>query len=946
MDAQRWQQLKQLLAEAGERPLADRQRFLDEHCPDRGLRAEVLDLLAADARLTDLIAREVRTVIAPGSHLGHYEIGDLIGRGGMGVVYRARDLRLLRDVAVKVLPSALTADPDRLARLRHEARLLASLNHPHICAIHQLEETDGVSALILELIEGETLADRLRARGEGKGLPLDETIRLARQVVDALDTAHQRGIVHRDLKPANIKITPGGAVKVLDFGLGKLTSAPGEHALTMGTVDGAVLGTVGYMSPEQARGLPVDKRTDVWAFGCVLFDMLTGRQAFGGKTASDVIASVLSGEPDWTVLPVTTPNGLRRLLRRCLEKDRERRLRDIADARCDLEDDAPVVDTRALPPSPGWRREIVAVAIGLAALVGIWFASGRLRSPAPESRGPALVGQFTVSLRPDEALVNLDMPAVAMSADGRLIAFVGGDAVRRLYVRAIDELTARAVPGTEGASSPFFSPDGRTVAFFSAGAIKTVSVDGGDPVVVCACGASNPRGGAWSADGTIAFAPAPGTPLFRVPAIGGTRQPLTTLAGTRGEGAHHWPAFMPDGKAVLYSVGTGAMSSWDEREIVVQSLATGARRTVAHGTAARYVDSGHLVVARGGALLAIPFDAARLEPSGPPVRIAEGVVQSAFGAAQFDVSRTGTIVSVPGDVIEREIISVTRDGAIEPLPLPRRTYWSVRRSPDDRRLALGVEAANYGVWIYDLPRATMTRLTFDGTNAWPIWTPDGRRVTYNSTRSSGVLNLFWRAADGSGDDERLATSDVIQIPDSWSPDGRYLAYQNNGAGTGRDIWILDRTGAQKPWPFVRTQFDEGGAAFSPDGRWIAYVSTESGTRNVFVRSFDGTGEKWQISTEGGAGPVWATDHRQLFYMAGRRMMVVDIDQTPMFHAGLARVLFEAAVEPAGFQQNYDVSADGQRFYMIRSRGPAAPVSQLQLAMNWVGAAVRRTGRVR
>jgi eukaryotic-like serine/threonine-protein kinase len=943
MDAQRWQHLKQLLAEVGERPLADRQRFLDEHCPDPGVRAEVLDLLAADARLTDLIVREMRTVIAPGFQLGHYEIRDLIGRGGMGVVYRARDMRLLRDVAVKVLPSELTADPDRLARLRHEAQLLASLNHPHICAIHQLEEADGVSALVLELIDGETLAERLRARGDGKGLPLDETIRIARQVVEALDTAHQRGIVHRDLKPANIKITPGGAVKVLDFGLGKMTGPQGEHARTMGTIDGAVLGTVGYMSPEQARGLPVDKRTDVWAFACVLFEMLTGRPAFPGETASDVIASVLSGEPDWTMLPATTPGGLRRLLRHCLEKDRDRRLRDIADARRDLDDDARA-DTRALPPSPRWRREIVVAAIGFAALGGLWFANGRLRSPAPESPRPALVGQFTLSLRPDEALVNLDMPAVAASPDGRVIAFVGGDAVRRLYVRAIEELTARAVPGTEGASSPFFSPDGRTVAFFSAGAIKTVSVDGGDPIVVCACGAENPRGGAWSADGTIAFAPAPGTPLFRVPAKGGTRQPLTMLDGRRGEGAHHWPAFMPDGKAILYSVGTGAMSSWDEREIVVQSLATGTRRTVAHGTAARYVDSGHLVVARGGALLAIPFDAARLEPSGPPVRIAEGVVQSAFGAAQFDVSRTGTIVSVPGEVIEREIIAVTRDGSIEPLPLPRRTYWSVHRSPDGRRLALGVEAANYGVWIYDLPRATMTRLTVDGTNAWPIWTPDGRRITYNSTRSSGVLNLFWRAGDGSGDDERLATSDAIQIPNSWSPDGRYLAYQENGSGTGRDVWILDRSGAQKPWPFLHTPFDEGGAAFSPDGRSIAYVSTESGARNVFVRPFHGTGEKWQISTEGGAGPVWAADGRQLLYMAGRRMMVADVDQSPVFHAGSARLLFEAAIEPSGFQPNYDVSADGQRFYMIRSRGPAAPVSQLQLAINWVEAAVRRAGR--
>jgi Tol biopolymer transport system component len=870
-----------------------------------------------------------------GPRLGAYEVREMLGHGGMGEVYRARDTRLKRDVALKVLAAPFAGDAERLTRFAREGELLAALNHPHIAAIYGIEESHDVCALVMEIVEGPTLEDRLAAGP----LAVAEVVGVARQLVDALAAAHDAGIVHRDLKPANIKIRPDGTLKVLDFGIAKMSAAAGpadlraavttESALTR---EGAVLGTAAYMSPEQARGAPVDRRADVWAFGCVLFEMLTGRRAFDGHATADALAAVLTREPDWQRLPAGTPAAIRRLLSRCLEKDPQRRLRDIADARFELVEANEAHETEAVPALQPARRAglgLVLAAVGMlagGALAYVLLPRDATRTPAAQA------GRFSIAFPESLALGNLDQLALAISPDGKRIAFVAGAPAPSLYIRELNDPTPRAIPGTDGAAAPFFSPDSELVAFFAQGRVKKVAARGGDVITVCD-GASNPRGGAWSVDGTIAFTPAPGSALFKVSAEGGTPQPFTKLDVSRGEGAHHWSEFLPDGKSIIYTVGTGRAVSWDERDIMAESLTTGERHVVIQGSAARYVEPGFLVVARGGALSALPFDPKTLRTTGAPVRLTDGVMQSAFGATQFGVSRTGTFVYAAGGINTRELVWYSRQGAATPLPTPGQTYWSVRLSPDAQRLALGVEAANYGVWVWDLVRGTMTRQTFEGTNAYPIWTPDGTRLTYNSTKSGGVLNLFWRPADGSGDDERLAKSDRIQIANSWSPDGTVLAFQEGGLAD-RDIWLLT-PGKGAPRPFLQTRFAEGGAQFTPDGRWIAYVSNESGSPNVYVRPYPGPGEKLQISSEGGGGPVWSRDGRELFYRLENRVLAVDMRSGSRLQPGSPRLLFEAPLSVPIYQADYDVSADGQRFIMIRPRGIQQPVTRLELGLNAV-----------
>jgi Tol biopolymer transport system component len=734
---------------------------------------------------------------------------------------------------------------------------------------------------------------------------------------------------------------------MLDFGIARASAlAPVSDGLAGSattaadlTMRGVILGTAAYMSPEQAKGAVVDQRTDVWAFGCVLFEMLTGRRAFPQHDPAEILAAVLTEEPSFTLLPPDTPAAVTRLLRRCLAKDRQRRLRHLGDALLDLEDTDPP------PTATVHRTEAVlrrfAVPLIFLAVGGILGALAMQR-PGPSLRSqppPAFAGRFSLSLPSDVPLANLEWPAVAISPDGRRFAFTAGTPVSHLFVRERDEPAPRQVPGTDGALSPFFSPDSQLVAFFAEGRLKKVAVQGGDVVTVCG-GAANPRGGAWNIDGTIAFTPAPGSALFRVSANGGTPEPLTKLDVSHGEGAHHWPEFMPDGKGILYTAGTGAAASWDDREIIAQSLTTGERHPVAQGSAARYVEPGMLIVARGGGLSAVPFDASTLRATGAPRRITESVLQSIFGATQFSVSREGTITFVPGGTETRELVWYSRDGAVTPVPAPPRTYLSVRLAPDEQRLALGVEAANYGVWIYDFARGTMTRQTFEGTSAYPIWTPDGSRITYNSTKAGGVLNLFWRRADGSGDDERLAQSDGIQIANSWSPDGTVLAFQDTSALTGRDVWLLT-PGSDAPRPFLRTPFQEGGAQFSPDGRWIAYVSNEAGNPNVYVRPFPGPGEKMQISSEGGGGPVWSRNSRELFYRAANRIMAVDLQPGAQLQAGTPHVLFTVPVATPIYQADYDVSADGKRFIMIRHRGEQPAITKFEVAINVLGAEISK-----
>ena len=849
----------------------------------------------------------------------------------MGEVYQARDVTLLRDVAVKILPGTPATDAVRVARFQQEARILASLNHPHIAQIYGFDHANGLSFLALELVEGENLAERIR-RGP---LKLSDAVELTRQIAEALDAAHERGIIHRDLKPANVMITRAGAVKLLDFGVAKVLAAADDAAETIAaeTRAGSLIGTVAYMSPEQARADAVDKRADVWAFGCIVFEMLTATQAFSGRSSADVLAAILHDEPDWRLLPASVPTSVERLLRHCLTKDPRRRLRDIGDALFELESAGDDVGFSGGQTTRARWLAAVAVAVTAVTALGAGVLLGRRLAPASSGRAEGgSGGRFSIALPEGEHLASLEMPAVAISADGRRVAFVAGDTTARLFVRELDQPSGRLLAGTDGAVSPFFSPDGRSVGFFAGGRLKRVSIDGGDVVTVCG-GASNPRGGAWNIDGTIAFAPAPGSALVQVDANGGQPRPLTTLDSKRGEGAQHWPEFLPGGDAIIYTSGTGTASSWDDRDIVLESLATHQRRIIAHGSSARYVASGHLVVARGGALMMLPFNLQQLQATGGPVRVADGVMQSEYGASQFSVSRNGSFVIVPGDQRERELVWISRNGAAKPLSVPPQTFWSIRLSPDGTRLALGIEGSSYAVWIYDLSRGTMTRQTFEGTSAYPIWTPDGKGLTFNSTRSGGVLNLFWRPADGSGEAERLATSDAIQIANSWSPDGRLLMYQDSSPSTGRDIWVWSRAD-RKSSPWLRTPYDEGGAMFSPDGRWLAYVSSEGGSANVYVRPFPGAGETLQISNDGGGGPVWSANGRELFYREPNgRMMAVDIEAVAPLRAGRPHVLFDAPRSTPIFQADYDVTRDGQQFIMFRPRGDRAPVTRIDIGVH-------------
>lgn len=857
----------------------------------------------------------------------------------MGEVYKARDTRLRRDVALKVLPQSVAADADRLARFEREAQTLAALNHSHIAAIYGLEESDGTCALVMELVEGPTLADRI-AQGP---LPLDEALPVACQIAEALEAAHEAGIIHRDLKPANIKLRPDGTVKVLDFGLAKTmepavpagtpANSPTVTSPALMTHAGVILGTAAYMSPEQARGHSVDRRTDIWAFGCVLFEMLTGRSAFEGTTTVDVLSAVIQRQPQFSLLP-RTPTNLERLLRRCLEKDRTRRLRDIGDALLELQDELSHERESGDRRTSPWRLAAPALFGLLGALTGA-FTAYQLTGPPPEPLGLRRA-TLSISLPPDDVLANLDHPALALSPDGGRVVFVAGSPTPRLFVRDIAESDARPLAGTERAASPFFSPDGRSIAFFADGQVKKVAIEGGETVTVCGV-AGNPRGGSWSVNGTIAFTPAPGSAILEVSADGGTPKPLTKLDQQRGEGAHHWPEFMPDGKAILYVVGAGTAASWDDRDIVVESLVTHERQVVAHGSAARYAASGHLLVARGGAVTAQPFDSQRLRTTGSPARLVTGVMQSPFGAAQFAAARNGSFVYVAGGNNDRELVWLSRSGIATPLAAPPQTYWSVRVSPEGKRLALGVEGASYGVSTYDLERETPTRLTLEGTAAYPIWTPDGARLTFNSTKDGGVLNLFWQPADGSGDQERLATSEAVQIPNGWSPDGRLLLYSQAGAETGRDVWLLSRDRPGEPSKYLGTKFDEGGATFSPDGRWIAYVSTEAGAPNVYVRSFTGPSEKIRVSQDGGGGPVWARTGRELFFRSRGQLFAVDVTTGTRLQLSKPRLLFETRLLPTPFpfQADYDVAPDGQRFVMIRPRGEQPLVRQLELVIGAV-----------
>ncbi|HXG56281.1 MAG TPA: protein kinase [Vicinamibacterales bacterium] len=879
----------------------------------------------------------------PGFRAGPYEITALIGEGGMGAVYRARDTRLDRDVAVKIVHPSFAEDPGRLQRFEREARLLASLNHPHIATIHGLEEAGGVRLLIMELVQGITLARRISTGP----LPVNEALAVAVQIAAAIEAAHEGGVIHRDLKPANVMLTPGGDVKVLDFGLAKAMAAEetGPEApfartrTSSGTGAGVMLGTAAYMSPEQARGTGVDRRTDVWAFGCLLYEMLAGRRAFPGATDSDIIVAVLTLEPEWIALPENVPPAIRRLLRRSLEKDVRRRLHDIGDARLEIEDaiagvPEPVSGVVALPPQRAAGRKGPWLAVTAAAIAGAALLGWTLRPDPPPIRSAA---HFDIPLPDGARLAGLDFPAIALSPGETHLAFVasrGGNS--QLYVRPLQSPDAAPIPGTEDALCPFFSPDGQWIAFFASGKLKKVPVGGG-PVRVLADGAIG-FGGVWGTDGQLVFAPNNGSSLLAVSAEGGPTRPVTTLDTARGEFSHRWPELMPDGETVLFVVGTEG--SWDDAQIVAQSLRGGSRRVLVEGgTHPRYVAGRGLVYARAGNLFAVGLDAGARRVTGDPQRVVASVMESSDGAAQFSVSSNGSVAYVAGGDADHRLVWVDRTGAGQPLAAPRGAYATPRLSPDGRSIALVAGRDREEVWRYDIALGELRQVTFNGGSS-PVWSADGSHIAFGASRN-GPSAVFRRRADGSGGDERVTTGARAQMPHSASPDGRMLAIIEHDASGNRDIALLPLEGERSPRPFHPSPATEATPVFSRDGRFIAFASDESGASEIYVAAADGSGPSVRVSRAGGSEPRWHPEGAAVFFRAGPRMMSAPVRTRPALTAGPERLLFEGAfVRGAASAAAYDVSPDGERFLMLTGGDGQEPVRQLTVILGWA-ASLRR-----
>jgi eukaryotic-like serine/threonine-protein kinase len=869
-----------------------------------------------------------------GQTLSHYRITAALGAGGMGEVYRATDTSLGRDVAIKVLPPEVAGDPERLARFRREAHLLASLNHPGIAAIHGIEEAGGQPFLVLELVEGEDLKQRLE-RGP---LAVDEALEVAKQIAEALEEAHDKGIVHRDLKPANVKLTPDARVKVLDFGLAKayaVDAASGgapdlSHSPTLantGTQAGLILGTAAYMSPEQARGGPVDKRADIWAFGVVLLEMLTGRNAFSDATVSDTLASVLKSSPDLASLPAEVPPNVRRVLERCLRKNLKERVRDIGDVLLDLRGPTESTGTGP-PPRPAGDRSATARWLALGALIGgglvavlAWILGGIATHRAP-SRTIRLEAAAPAGTRLERGL--------DLSPDGSAIAFAARDAQGQtaVWIRSLDALEARRLSGTEGARLPFWSPDGRSVGFFTSRQLMAVDLVGGAPRRIAETDqdADNARGGAWSKDGTIVFAPNFTGPLLRVPADGsGPPAPATKLE--EGQGTQRFPHFLPDGRHFLFYASPGSGIEPGELRLgELGSLET--RRLVEASSTAIYVPTGHLVFARGSTMLARPFDTARLEFVGEPVSIGIEIPtgSSVSGLRSIAASRGGTLAYRADPSSATDLVWVDREGhELGRIGKPGSWQLAPRISPDGRRVLVGAYAAgsvNAGnLWLLDAKRGVGTPLTFDASDdSFAIWSPDGRRVAFERAKSQDTFGLYLLSVDAPQDVKELVAPEGSGYlePDCWTPDGTRVLFTRRGtAATGSDILIVGVDGGAEPQAWLGTPFNELHADVSPDGRWVAYASDIGGSFNVYVKPLAGAGTPWQVSTGGGTSPRFSPRGDEVFYRSpADEIMAAPVSVSGgRFSSGPPVPLFGAGITDE--QRDYDVTPDGTRFILAR-----------------------------
>jgi hypothetical protein len=860
-------------------------------------------------------------MLAAGTRLGVFEILGLLGAGGMGEVYRARDTTLRREVALKILPDAFAADTDRLARFRREAQLLAALNHPNIAAIHGLQESDGVCALVLELVEGPTLGDwiatrsrRERRDGATTGVHSQE-IGVARQIAEALDAAHERGIVHRDLKPANVKIAADGRVKVLDFGIAKLQEPVGATAGTelrsdnaLHTVNGVVLGTVPYMSPEQARGVAVDRRADIWAFGCVLYELLTGRQAFpSGETASDTLARVLALDPDWSELPSATPPRLRALLERCLRKDPRQRLRDIGDALLDLDEIAQLKSRVAAPAAASRRREFAwaAVAVLALAVAGVVGVMAR-RAPALDASPVA----FTVEA-PKRGPMAVGQP---LSPDGQTVAFVAEDAdgARKIFTRRLDSPTAEPLEGTAGAAEPFWSPDSQHLAFLADGRLKRVPTAGGAVQMIAAI--AGLEGASWGSEGVILLGGR--GPLLQVAASGGELMAATTIDAAAGDQWHTAPEFLPDGRTFLYTVRSGGLANF---QTYVGSLDSSERRPLAGvRSAARYSSTGHVLFTRDGSLVAQGFDVERRSLVGEPFLVAERVAGGV--EAPFTISASGSLAYLAMPDQLTELGWFDRTGMRLGTTGPRGVYLNPELSPDGQRLALDLDVeGNIDVWTRDLVSGIAIRVTNHGAAEYsPIWSPDGRTLGFTSYRGA-LGQLYRRDVDVVAEDTLIQDSTAEQQLSDWSSDGRYLLYlQLDSVGEGRplaeDLWALELDDTPARIRLTNTVFSELNPRLSPDGQWVAYESNESGRLEIYVQAFPGPGRRQPVSAGGGRTARWKPDGTELYYLtpSGDVMAVPVVASAGAFPFGAPTRLFGANVEfTPGLGRVLNVSADGR-----------------------------------
>jgi len=892
--------------------------------------------------------------LKPEATISHYRVTGKLGSGGMGDVYRARDTKLNREVAIKVLPEGFAQDAERVARFQREAQVLASINHPNIAAIYGLEESNGAHALVLELVEGPTLADRIAAGP----IPIAEALPIARQIAEALEYAHEKGIIHRDLKPANIKVTPDGAVKVLDFGLAKIfteeTSATDQsHSPTMikGTQAGMILGTAAYMSPEQAQGKPADRRSDIWSFGVVLHEMLSGTQIFSGETLSDTLAAVLRADLDWNALPADTPNHIRGLLKRCITRDRRQRLQAIGEARLSIEhpDDANnSLSTHADPIARRPRRSerlawaLVAVAVVVAAGLGLrLLMKGSPVAPTIHATIPAPSGGIVVS--------NTSTPIpLAIAPDGSRLAYCArvGEGPVRLWVRSIGSDDAHPLAAaTENAQSPFFSPDGRSIGFFADGKLKRVDLDGG-PVVTLA-NAVDSRGGSWSARGVILFSASASVALSLVSADGGAVTPATSLDTTVGEATHRYPWFLPDGVHFLYLARRSGAGAGVEPTVYAGSLDSHERTRVLNVASNVVYSSGCLLFVRQGVLVAQEFDLDRLATVGSAMPLSDKVrMDERFSRGDFAVSQNGVLAYLTGKSQTRtQLRWLDRSGATLGSigEYADYTYGGVPRiSPDGRRTVMPIlnpEKGNSSLWIIDLDSGRRRRLTLDdGDHAVATWSHDGLRVFFNSNSGGvgGSIDIVSRAADGSGTADTLyrgrPESEISNAPRDCSPDGRWILFSSEQAGGAWDIYALPAVGKGDPL-LIATGSNQAEPQFSPDGRFVAYDSAVSGRNEIYVAAFPPNGAKWQVSQEGGTEPRWSRDGKEFFYFdRENRLTAVEVKSSAgAFEAGASRILFQ--LHAAGWYSRYDVVPDGKRFLVTAELDDQEP-SLITLVANW------------